>query len=87
MYVSFDAVCLQEHSWLFLMNTPHVLHGQANRFSFNASTYKWPGSAPGALILADLDQDAKEEIIVASPKQKKIYIWEEFRQVKDNPGG
>ncbi|WP_118952545.1 FG-GAP-like repeat-containing protein [Taibaiella helva] len=60
----------------FLLNTPHALHGQANRFSFNATTYRWPNSSPGKLLTADLDNDSKDEIIVSSPKQKKIYIWE-----------
>jgi len=59
-----------------LLPIPHLLHAQANRFSFDATTYKWPDSSPGKLVLSDLNDDTKDEIIVASPKQKKIYIWE-----------
>lgn len=61
---------------VLLLHMPHVLRGQTNRFSFKAATYSWPNSSPGKLVLADLDNDTKDEIIVASPKQKKIYIWE-----------
>lgn len=60
----------------FLLNMPFVLLGQANRFSFEATTYKWPDSSPGKLVSADLNNDTKDEILAASPKQKKIYIWE-----------
>ncbi|QJB30880.1 T9SS type A sorting domain-containing protein [Chitinophaga oryzae] len=60
----------------FLLAIPHLLHGQAIRFTFDASTYRWPNSSPGKVISADFDNDTKDEIIVASPKQKKLYIWE-----------
>lgn len=73
---SLPNIALTVISIAFLLHMPHVLHGQANRLSFDASTYRWPNSSPGKLILADLDNDTKDEIIVASPKQKKIYIWE-----------
>ena len=33
-------------------------------------------SSPGKLLSSDLDDDTKDEIIAASPMQKKIYIWE-----------
>nr|WP_295865630.1 T9SS type A sorting domain-containing protein [uncultured Chitinophaga sp.] len=60
----------------FLLHIPHISRGQATRLSFDASTYKWPNSSPGKVISADFDNDTKDEIIVASPKQKKLYIWE-----------
>ncbi|WP_185937302.1 FG-GAP-like repeat-containing protein [Chitinophaga polysaccharea] len=60
----------------FLLNIPHILQGQSNQFSFDATTYRWPNSSPGKLVSSDLDNDTKDEIIVSSPKQKKIYVWE-----------
>ncbi|WP_346316544.1 FG-GAP-like repeat-containing protein [Chitinophaga sp. YIM B06452] len=60
----------------FLISMPHILNGQSNSLAFDARAYGWPGSSPGRLFLSDLDNDAKDEIVVASPRQKKIYIWE-----------